>query len=145
MLLATDMQGSFGQYATTVGDALYGLRLLQDAAGRLPRTAPLAARARLALLEAVSLSYLRDRAALKALDGAERYADASFHADPVWPWVFQFDSSKIASYRSSRMPSVGVKIARRLAAAITSASAWPPTLRPPTWTSCSASAIPVNG
>ena len=79
------MQGSFGQYATTVGDAVYELRLFQDAAGRLPSTAPPTARAWLASLEATSLTYLRGRAALKALDDAERYADASFHGDPVWP------------------------------------------------------------
>jgi transcriptional regulator with XRE-family HTH domain len=95
--LAIYMQGSFGQYATTVGDAVHGLRLLRDAAGRLPRSAPPTARAWLASLEAVSLGYLGDRAALKALDDAQRYADTTFNSDPVWPWVFQFDSSKIAS------------------------------------------------
>jgi hypothetical protein len=34
------MQGSFGQYATTVGDPARGLRLLRDASARLPRSAP---------------------------------------------------------------------------------------------------------
>jgi hypothetical protein len=96
-LLAIYMQGSFGQYATTVGDAAHGLRLIRDAAGRLPRSAPTAARAWLASLEAVSLGYLGDRAALTVLDDAERYADAIIGDDPVWPWVFQFDSSVVAS------------------------------------------------
>jgi len=35
-LLTIYMQGSFGQYATMAGDPAYGLRLLRDAAGRLP-------------------------------------------------------------------------------------------------------------
>jgi hypothetical protein len=84
-LLAIYMQGSIGHYATTVGDTVFGLRLLQDAAGRLPSTAPPTTRAWLASLKAAKLTYLRGRAALKALDDAERYADAGFHGDPVWP------------------------------------------------------------
>jgi transcriptional regulator with XRE-family HTH domain len=106
-LLAIYMQGSFGQYATAVGDAVHGLRLLRDAAGRLPHTAPPTARAWLASLEAVSLSYLGDQAALKALDDAQRYADATFSRDPVWPWVFQFDAAKIASYRAVAASRLG--------------------------------------
>lgn len=99
-LLAIYMQGSFGQYATTVGDPVYGLRLLRDASGRLPRSAPNTARAWLACLEAVSLGYLGDRDALKLIDDAERHASAGISAEPVWPWVFEFDSVKIASYRA---------------------------------------------
>ena len=98
-LLAIYMQGSYGQYATTAGDALQGLRLIRDASARLPRRAPNTARAWLASLEAVALGYLGDRSALKALDDADRYTDTS-GGEPVWPWVFQFDSSKIASYRA---------------------------------------------
>jgi hypothetical protein len=107
-LLAIYMQGSFGQYATTAGDAVHGLRLLRDAAGRLPRSAPPTARAWLASLEAVSLGYLGDKAALKALDDAQRYADATFSSDPVWPWVFQFDAAKIASYRATTASRLGL-------------------------------------
>jgi transcriptional regulator with XRE-family HTH domain len=99
-LLAIYMQGSFGQYATSVGDPVHGLRLLRDATARLPRSAPPTARAWLAALEAVALGYLGDRASLKVIDYAQRYADASISTDPVWPWVFQFDTSKIASYRA---------------------------------------------
>ena len=107
-LLAIYMQGSFGQYATTVGDAVHGLRLLRDATGRLPHSAPPTARAWLASLEAVSLGYLGDRAALKALDDAQRHADASFSGDPVWPWVFQLDAAKIASYRAVAASRLGL-------------------------------------
>jgi transcriptional regulator with XRE-family HTH domain len=107
-LLAIYMQGSFGQYATTVGDPVHGLRLLRDADARLPRSAPPTARAWLAALEAVALGYLGDRAALKVIDDAQRYADASASTDPVWPWVFQFDTSKIASYRAVAASRLGL-------------------------------------
>src|SRR5690348_13959018 len=71
-LLAIYMQGSYGQYATTAGDAIQGLRLIRDASARLPRRAPNTARAWLASLEAVALGYLGDRSALKALRSEER-------------------------------------------------------------------------
>ncbi len=111
-LLAIYMQGSFGQYATLAGDPADGLRLLRDAAGRLPRSAPATARAWLACLEAVALGHLGDQQALRVLDDAQRYADAGASADPVWPWVFPFDSSKVASYRAVAASRLGqVKIA----------------------------------
>jgi transcriptional regulator with XRE-family HTH domain len=107
-LLAICMQGSFGQYATTTGDPIHGMRLLRDAAARLPRSAPNTARAWLAALEGVALGYLGDRDALRLLSDAERHADASAGTDPVWPWVFQFDSSKIASYRAIAAARLGL-------------------------------------
>jgi transcriptional regulator with XRE-family HTH domain len=107
-LLAIYMQGSFGQYATLAGDPAHGLRLLRDAAGRLPRLAPPTARAWLAALEAVALAYLGDRAALKVLDDAQRYADAGADSEPVWPWVFPFDSSKVASYQAIAASRLGL-------------------------------------
>lgn len=99
-LLMIYMRGSFGQYATLAGDPAYGLRLLRDAAGRLPRSAPSTARAWLSALEAVALGYLGDRDALKALDDAQRHVDASYGTEPVWPWVFRVDTPKIAGYRA---------------------------------------------
>jgi transcriptional regulator with XRE-family HTH domain len=99
-LLAIYMQGSMGQYATLAGDPAHGLRLLRDAAGRLPHRAPAAAWAWLASLEAVALGYLGDRAALKTLDDAQRYLDAITIAEPVWPWVFQFGADKLAGYKA---------------------------------------------
>src|SRR5690606_16488359 len=110
-LLAIYMQGSFGQYAADVGEPADGLRLLREAAGRLPRAAPAAARAWLAALEGVALSHLGDRAALTYLDDAERHAEAAVGKEPVWPWIFPFDQPKIAAYRAGaavrlRMPAV---------------------------------------
>lgn len=99
-VLAIYMQGSFGQYATAAGGPAHGLRLLRDASARLPRSAPPVARAWLAALEAVALGYLGNRQALKVLDDAARHAEADTGRDPVWPWVFQFDSSKIDTYRA---------------------------------------------
>jgi transcriptional regulator with XRE-family HTH domain len=107
-LLAIYMLGSFGQYATLAGDPAYGLRLLRDAAGRLPHRAPAAARAWLASLEAVALSYLGDRAALKAVDDAQRHADASATAEPVWPWVFKFGVDKVAGYKAVAASRLGL-------------------------------------
>jgi hypothetical protein len=94
------MQASFGQYAATAGEPASGLRLIRDASARLPRSAPNTARAWLACLEAVALGYLGDRAALRFLGDAQRYADADGAVEPVWPWVFQFDSARIEGYRA---------------------------------------------
>jgi len=107
-LLAIYMQGSFGQYATTAGDPIHGLRLLRDATARLPHSAPSTARAWLAALEGIALGYLGDREALKVLGDAQRHADTGSSNDPVWPWVFQFDSSKIASYRAIAAARLGL-------------------------------------
>jgi len=56
----------------------------------------------------VSLGYLGDRAALKALDDAQRYADATVRSEPVWPWVFQFNAAKVASYRAVAASRLGL-------------------------------------
>jgi hypothetical protein len=56
----------------------------------------------------VALGYLGDRAAIGVLDDAERHADASVSSEPVWPWVFEFDSSKIASYRAIATSRLGL-------------------------------------
>jgi hypothetical protein len=107
-LLAIYMPGSFGQYATLAGDPAYGLRLVHDAAGRLPRSAPDTARSWLACQEAIALSYLGDRTALKVVDAAQRHADAATGAEPVWPWVFPFDTSKVAGCRATVASRLGM-------------------------------------
>jgi hypothetical protein len=107
-LLAIYMQGSLGQYCTLAGDPAYGLRLLRDAAGRLPHRAPAAARVWLASLESVAFGYLGDRSALKAIDDAQRYAEASAAAEPVWPWVFKFGADKVASYKAVAASRLGL-------------------------------------
>jgi len=99
-LLPIYMQGSLGQYASMAGDPAQGLRLIREAAGRLPRSAPRIAWAWLCALEGVALAHLRDRTALVILDQAERHADAAQDDEPVWPWVFHFDDRKIAAHRA---------------------------------------------
>lgn len=117
-LLAGYMQGSLGQYATQAGDPAQGLRLIRDAAGRLPRSAPLTARAWLHTLEGVALAHLGDRAGLRALDDAQRYVTDD--DDPVWPWVFRFDHPKIAANRAVAAARLGMP---RLAASAFAAAA----------------------
>lgn len=99
-LLAAYMQGSFGQYAASAGDPIAGLGMIRDAAARLPRSAPDAARAWLAAMEGTALGYLGDRAALQALDQAQRYVDTAHDQEPVWPWVFPFGDEKVARQRA---------------------------------------------
>jgi transcriptional regulator with XRE-family HTH domain len=99
-LLMVYMQGSYGQYATMAGDPASGLRLIRDAAGRLPQGAPATARAWLACLEAVALGCLGDKAGLALLAEAERHAATAGADDPVWPWVFRFDAARVAGYRA---------------------------------------------
>lgn len=98
-LLWAYMQGSLGQYAVSAGEARQGLRLIRDAAARLPKTAPATARAWLAALDGVALAHLGDTDAWRMLDDAERYTTASGHGGSVWPWVFAFDKAKIDQYR----------------------------------------------
>lgn len=94
-LLPVYMQASLGQYAVTVGDARQGLRLIRDAAARLPHTAPATARAWLAAADAVALAHLGDATAMRVLDDASRHAEAGQYDEPHWPWVFRFDQAKI--------------------------------------------------
>lgn len=105
-LLSAYMQGSLGQYATRAGDAAQGLRLIRDAATRLPWSAPRTARAWLHTLEGVALAHLGDRAALTALDSAERFVVED--DEPVWPWVFQFDHPKLAASRAVAAARLGM-------------------------------------
>lgn len=105
-LLAAYMRGSLGQYATVAGDPAQGLQLIHGAAGRLPRSAPRAARAWLHALEGVALAHLGDRAALAALAAAERYVVDD--DEPVWPWVFRFDRPKIAANRAVAAARLGM-------------------------------------
>jgi transcriptional regulator with XRE-family HTH domain len=114
LLLPIYMQGSLGQYATSAGDPVEGLRLIREAAGRLPRSAPRLARAWLCALEGVALACAGERAGLALLDQADRHADAAQDDEPVWPWVFAFDARKIAAQRAVaaarlRLPAVALE------------------------------------
>ena len=99
-LLTVYMQGTLGQYATNSGDAAQGLRLIRTSAVNLSKKAPRTARAWLASLEGLALGYLGDRTALNMFDLADRWSESARDDDPVWPWVFPFDTGKIAGHRA---------------------------------------------
>ncbi|MBO0880025.1 MAG: helix-turn-helix domain-containing protein [Mycobacterium sp.] len=108
-LLAIYMQGSFGQYAATAGDPLAGIRIIRDAAARLPKSAPDTARAWLTAIEGLTLGHLGDRSALRQLDQAQRYADAARDREPAWPWVFPFGDEKVAQCRAIAASRLGLR------------------------------------
>lgn len=107
-LLAIYMQGSLGQYAVSTGDPINGVRIIRDASGRLPRSAPDSARAWLAALHGVGLGYLGDRSALQILDQAKRYAEAAHDQEAVWPWIFPVTETKITRYRATAAARLGL-------------------------------------
>jgi hypothetical protein len=107
-LLTIYMQGSLAQYATSAGDPVEGLRLIRQAAARLPRSALRIARAWLCALEEVALACTGDRTGLAVLDQADRHADAARDDEPVWPWVFSFDARKIAAQRAIAAVRLGL-------------------------------------
>lgn len=107
-LLTAYMQASLGHYATGNGAPMQGLRLIREASAALPRSAPRTALAWLAALEGVALGYLGDRAALRSLDLADRHADTARDDEPVWPWVFKFDTAKIATHRAHAAARLGI-------------------------------------
>jgi hypothetical protein len=72
------------------------------------------------------LSYLGDRGALKVADDAQRSADAGFSTEPVWPWVFQFDTAKVASYRAITASRLGLATIARDAFEVAADSARSP-------------------
>jgi transcriptional regulator with XRE-family HTH domain len=106
-LLPAYMQASLGQFAATSGDALQGLRLIGQARNRLPKAAPGVASVWLDTLEAVALAELRDQAALKLLDDAERRLAKASDSEAVWPWIFRFDEPKLAGYRAVAAAKLG--------------------------------------
>lgn len=107
-LLPVYMQASLGQYAVGAGDPGPGLRLIRDAAARLPRSAPVVARAWLEVLEGLAMANLGDRNGMRLLARAERRTDISADAAPVWPWLMTFDAPKIAGYRATAASRLGL-------------------------------------
>ena len=120
-LLPVYMQASLGHYAVGAGDPGAGLTLIRDAAARLPRSAPVIARAWLDALEGVALAYLGDRAAMTVLARAERRIESVPESAPVWPWLMRLDGPKIAAYRATAAAHLG--LARTALAAYRVASA----------------------
>jgi len=99
-VLAAYMLGSMSLWAADLGLADEALHLIGSAHRRLPdRVAPTVA-AWTAAVEAMAHAARHDaRAALAALARAE--ASMRQDAEPLWPWVYPFTSTRLASYRGS--------------------------------------------
>jgi transcriptional regulator with XRE-family HTH domain len=107
-LLAAYMQASLGHFAVESGDPLHGRTLLDQVREEIKDVdVPDAARAWLASLHALAHVALGDRAAtLVDLRAAEAFA-TSDRGEPHWPWVFAFDSSKVARYQATAFARLG--------------------------------------
>ncbi|MFI9328591.1 helix-turn-helix domain-containing protein [Kitasatospora sp. NPDC052868] len=100
-LLAAYQAGSLAQFEAHTGNAVQSLSLVRKARGFLEDGSPLVADAWLSSVEALGhasagdhgsadLALTRSRAAVEAGTGDE---------PPPWPWVFNFDESKVAAFR----------------------------------------------
>jgi transcriptional regulator with XRE-family HTH domain len=100
-LLSAYMTGSLASLAIDSGDTVEGLSLLRSARSQLGAERPATADAWLSCLEAVAHATAGERdPALSALDRAETAVSRITLEDtPPWPWVFAFDSGKVAAHR----------------------------------------------
>ncbi|HKB30148.1 MAG TPA: hypothetical protein VKD26_04855 [Streptosporangiaceae bacterium] len=106
-LLAAYMLGSLASFEIEAGDPDTALDLTGQAARQLGEHAHPTARAWLNAVRAVSYAARGDAArgdpdaADRALAAAERCAaEADTSVPPPWPWVFPFDTAKLAGYRA---------------------------------------------
>lgn len=100
-LLMAYQMGSLAQFEAHTGNAAQGLSLTRSARRQLGRQRPAIADAWLSTVEALAYAAAGDRVstdqALKeATENATRIA---VEEPPPWPWVFTFDSSKVAATR----------------------------------------------
>jgi transcriptional regulator with XRE-family HTH domain len=99
-VLAAYMLGSMSLWAADLGLAGEALSLIGRAHRRLPNQVPPTVAAWMAAVEAMAHAARHDaHAALAALDRAE--ASTREDAEPLWPWVYPFTNSRLASYRGS--------------------------------------------
>jgi hypothetical protein len=98
-LLAAYMQGSYGQFATSAGDARQGLSLIAAARKRAASWPPIAD-VWFDVLSAGALAGTGDLTALALVDRAEARLARVAAQEPVWPWVYAFDEIKLAGYRA---------------------------------------------
>jgi hypothetical protein len=96
-VLAGYMLGSMALWAAETGRTGEAAHLLGQARRSIPETAPPTVHAWLAAIEATTAASAGDAdAALAACKRAET-AVAAGH-EPMWPWLFPFDGTKLASY-----------------------------------------------
>jgi transcriptional regulator with XRE-family HTH domain len=97
-VLAAYMLGSMSLWAADLGLASEALSLIGRAHRRLPDRVPPTVAAWTAAVEAVAHAARHDaQAALAALGRAE--ASTREDAEPLWPWVYPFTNTRLASYR----------------------------------------------
>jgi hypothetical protein len=95
--LAAYMLGSMAVWAAEAGRASDAARLLGQARRSIPQPAPPTVRAWLAAIEATVHASARDADATLAAWKRAETAVAAGH-DPMWPWLFPFDATKLAGY-----------------------------------------------
>jgi len=106
-LLPAYMQASYGHFAVSSGHPAEGLRLVAEARQNLPRSAPAIAQIWLDSIEAVALAHYKDRRALNVLDNALTRLGKASNEEPVWPWLFRFDTPKLAGFRATAEAKLG--------------------------------------
>lgn len=102
-VLAAYMTGSLASCLADQRDGIEALDLLVTARAQVGPRPPAVAEAWLGAISAVAhASVGEERSAVAALDRAEAASERVPAEDPPpWPWVFRFDSSKVAAYRLS--------------------------------------------
>jgi tetratricopeptide (TPR) repeat protein len=106
-LLMSYMTASLGHFAVEAANPRAGLTMIQRASALLDNDAPDAARAWLESLRAAAHAELGDRPeAAAALSRAERLANRQ-RGELRWPWVFDFDSAKVARYQAAVLGRLG--------------------------------------
>lgn len=101
VLLAVYMLGSLAIFEVDSEDPVLGLQLAHEATRRLGDGAHPTARAWLSCVRALAHAGLGDvSAAQRELGRAEAAVERSDNPEPPWPWVFPFDSAKVAGYRA---------------------------------------------
>lgn len=100
-LLVAYMTGSLAAFTAHLGDGLESLGLVASARQQLGPERPAIADAWLGVVAALAHAAGQDeRSALAALDHATAAAErVPTEEPPPWPWVFAFDTSKVAGYR----------------------------------------------
>jgi hypothetical protein len=99
-LLSAYMTGSLAAFAAELGDAPESLALIGAAHQQFGGEPPAIAAAWLSAISALAHASARDeRATLAALDRSQVAVDRQADESPPWPWVFRFDSTRVAAYR----------------------------------------------
>lgn len=100
-MLTAYMLGSLASFVVQEGEASEGLALIRHAAEVSEGQRPATADAWLAAMTAVAHASAGDHMqAWRALDRAEAAAErVTAEEPPPWPWVFHFDTRKIATHR----------------------------------------------